>query len=72
MKTIIKISLFALASLSLIGCAPPPNTNTNVAANTNANSAPRAAAPTAETFMPMENKAFEAWKNKEFVVTSWH
>jgi ketosteroid isomerase-like protein len=65
MKTITKLSLIAVAAFALIGCAPPANTNTNTAANTNANAAPRAAAPTVDTFMPMENKAFEAWKNKD-------
>jgi ketosteroid isomerase-like protein len=65
MKRMMKISLFAVAAFALIGCAPPANTNTNAPANTNANAAPKAAAPTADTFMPMENKAFEAWKNKD-------
>src|SRR6187431_2120271 len=65
MRTIIKISLFAVATFAMIGCAPPANTNTNTAANTNANTGPKAAVPTADTFMPMENKAFEAWKAKD-------
>ena len=64
MKSLMKISLFAVAAFALIGCAPP-TTNTNTAANANSNAAPKAAAPTADTFMPMENKAFEAWKNKD-------
>ena len=65
MKRMMKISLFVVAAFAMIGCAPPANTNTNTAANTNANAAPKAAAPTADTFMPMETKAFEAWKNKD-------
>lgn len=65
MKTIMKLSLFAVAAMSMVACAPPANTNTNSAANTNVNTAPKAAAPTADTFLPMENKAFEAWKTKD-------
>src|SRR4051812_20476804 len=64
MKTIMKISLFAMAAVAMIACAPPANTNTT-APNTNVNSAPKAAAPTADVFTPMENKAFEAWKTKD-------
>ena len=62
MKTIFKLSLFVFAALAA-ACAPPANTNTNT--NTNTNAAPKAAMPTADTLMAMENKAWEAWKNKD-------
>src|SRR5690349_19656535 len=65
MKTIIKISLFAVAAIAMIGCAPPANTNTNTNANTNANVAAKPAAPTADSLMALETKAWEAYKNKD-------
>ncbi|PYT00842.1 MAG: hypothetical protein DMF63_05930 [Acidobacteria bacterium] len=65
MKTIMKLSLFALAAFALVGCTPPANTNTNAAANTNANVAAKPAGPTAESLMALENKAWEAYKNKD-------
>jgi ketosteroid isomerase-like protein len=65
MKTILRLSLFALTALMLIACAPPTNTNTNTNGNTNANVAAKPAAPTAEALMALENKAWEAYKNKD-------
>ncbi len=59
------VSLFAVASFVLAGCAPPANTNTNTNTNTNANSAPKAAAPTADSLMALDTKAFDAWKNRD-------
>lgn len=57
------VSLFAVAAFTLAGCEPPATTNTNT--NTNTNTAPRAAAPTADSLMALENKAWEAYKNKD-------
>lgn len=65
MKTTLMVSLFAIAAFALIGCTPPANTNTNTNVNTNTNSAPKAAAPTADALMALENKAWEAYKNKD-------
>jgi ketosteroid isomerase-like protein len=64
MKTILMVSLFAVFALALAGCQPAANTNTN-ATNTNVNSAPKAAAPTADALMALDNKAWEAYKNKD-------
>ena len=63
MKTILKVSLLAIAAFALMSCAPPANTNTNT--NTNTNAAPKAAAPTADSLMALETKAWEAYKNKD-------
>src|SRR5687767_14145417 len=63
MKTILKLSLLAVTAFAAAACAPPANTNTNT--NTNTNAAPKAAAPTADTLMALENKAWEAYKNKD-------
>src|SRR5687768_12327605 len=63
MKTMLKFALFAVAALALASCAPPTNTVTNT--NTNTNTAPKAAVPTAEALMVLENKAWEAYKNKD-------
>ncbi len=63
MKTILMVSLFAVAAFTLAGCAPPATTNTNT--NTNVNTAPSSAAPTAASLMALENKAWEAYKNKD-------
>ena len=65
MKTILMVSLFAVAALALAACAPPVNTNTATNANSNVNAAPKAAAPTADALMALENKAWEAYKNKD-------
>jgi len=65
MKWMIKISLFAVAAFALIGCAPPATTNTNSNANTNANVAAKPAAPTADSLMALETKAWEAYKAKD-------
>jgi ketosteroid isomerase-like protein len=63
MKTLIKISLLAVAAFALAACQPAANTNTNT--NTNTNMAPKAAAPTADSLLALDNKAFEAWKKKD-------
>ena len=65
MKKILYFSLLAVVALAIAGCAPPANTNTNVNANANTNAAPKAAAPTADTLMALETKAWEAYKNKD-------
>ena len=66
MKIILKIALLSIAAVGLLSCAPPANTNTaNANANSNSNAAPKAAAPTADTLMALDTKAFEAWKNKD-------
>jgi hypothetical protein len=65
MKWMIKISLFAVAAFAMIGCAPPANTNTNSNANTNANVAAKPAAPTADSLMALETKAWDAYKAKD-------
>lgn len=66
MKTITRVSLFALfaiAIFSLVGCQPAANTNTN--SNSNTNAAPKAAAPTAESLLALDTKAWDAWKSKD-------
>ncbi len=63
MKTILKVSLFAMAALGLTSCAPPANTNTNTNANTNA--APKAAAPTADSLAALDKQAWEAFGKKD-------
>ncbi len=63
MKTIFMVSLFAVAAFTLAGCEPAVTTNTNT--NTKVNTAPTAAAPTADSLMALENKAWEAYKNKD-------
>ncbi|MEO8041662.1 MAG: nuclear transport factor 2 family protein [Acidobacteriota bacterium] len=63
MKTILMVSLFAIAAFALAGCAPPANTNAN--ANSNSNAASKASAPTADSLMALETKAWEAYKNKD-------
>ena len=65
MKTMLKCSLLAVIALAFISCAPPANTNTNTNANANANNAAKTAAPTADSLMALENKAWEAYKNKD-------
>ncbi|HEX6127012.1 MAG TPA: nuclear transport factor 2 family protein [Pyrinomonadaceae bacterium] len=65
MKTLLKVSLLAIAGFALMSCAPPANTNTNANSNANTNAASRTAAPpTADALMAMDNQAWEAWKNK--------
>ena len=65
MKTTLMVSLFAVAVFALAACAPAGNTNTATNTNANANAAPKAAAPTADALMALENKAWEAYKNKD-------
>src|SRR5215204_1327835 len=66
MKTMLKFAVLAIAAVSLASCAPPANTNTTYAnTNSNTNAAPKAAAPTADTLMSLDTKAFEAWKNRD-------
>jgi ketosteroid isomerase-like protein len=65
MKTILMVSLFVITAFALAGCAPPANTNTTANVNTNTNTASKAAAPTADSLMALENKAWEAYKNKD-------
>ncbi len=66
MKTLIILTLTAIAALGLAGCGNMPANNANAgnASNANANKA-ATTAPTAETLMALETKAFEAWKNKD-------
>jgi ketosteroid isomerase-like protein len=59
------VSLFAITAFVFTGCTPPANTNTNTAANANANMAAKPATPTADSLMALENKAWEAYKNKD-------
>src|SRR5687767_6268175 len=65
MKTLINVALLAVVALGLAACQTPTNTNTTTNTNTNANAAPKAAMPTAESLMALENKAWEAYKNKD-------
>lgn len=65
MKTILMVSLVAIAAFVFAGCTPPANTNSNANTNTNTNAAPKAAAPTVDALMALENKAWEAYKNKD-------
>lgn len=63
MKTILKVSLFALAAIGLVSCAPPANTNSN--SNSNTNTAPKAAAPTADSLAALDKGAWDAFKAKD-------
>jgi len=63
MKTILKVSLLAIAAFTLMSCAPAANTNTNTNANTNVAAKP--AAPSADSLMALETKAWDAYKNKD-------
>ena len=63
MKTMMRVSLLAITAFALAACQPAANTNTN--SNTNANTAAKAAAPTADSLLAMDNKAWDAWKNKD-------
>ena len=65
MKTLLTVSLFALAAFALVGCAPPANTNANSNANANANMAAKPAMPSADTLLALDTKAWEAYKNKD-------
>src|SRR5690349_18475257 len=65
MKTIFILSLLALAAFALSACAPATNTNANSTTNTNANVAAKPAAPTADALMALDQKAWEAYKNKD-------
>lgn len=66
MKTTLRIVILASAAIWMLACNPPaantPPTNANTG---NTNAAPKAAAPTKEALVAMENKAFDAWKNKD-------
>jgi ketosteroid isomerase-like protein len=65
MKTFFRLSFFVVGALALISCAPPANTNTASNANANANTAAKPAAPTADMLMALDQKAWEAYKNKD-------
>ena len=74
MKRIYIIPLIAVTAALLAACDPNAKPAANSAANsTNANagnansnaSKPMAAAPSKETLLELENKAFEAWKNSD-------
>lgn len=61
------VAALAAASISCEPAATPGTNNANSAANAaNSNAAkPAAAAPTKESLVAMENKAFEAWSKKD-------
>ena len=61
------VAFFAVIAFAVAACAPTTTTNSNSNANTNTNtnSAPKAAAPTADSLMALENKAWDAYKNKD-------
>ena len=63
MKTMMRVSLFAIVAFALAACQPAANTNTT--SNSNANTAPKAAAPTADSLMALDSKAWDAWKAKD-------
>ena len=64
MKTLLKVSLLTIVGFAVMSCAPQASTNTGT--NTNTGTAPKAAAPpTTEALMALDNKAWEAWKNKD-------
>lgn len=64
MKRMILFVLAAVAAVSFTACTPttPSNANTNTNANAAKTTAP---APSKEALVALENKAFEAWKNKD-------
>lgn len=61
----LRMSVLAIAALAMASCAPPANTNTATNNNSNGNAAPKAAAPSADSLMALEQKAWEAYKNKD-------
>jgi hypothetical protein len=73
MKRLILLASLFVCSIFAAACVAPPtnvatvNSNAaNGATNTNANTAkPTAAAPTKESLLALENRAFEAWKTKD-------
>ena len=65
MKTMFKVLFLSIAALAVASCAPPANTNTTTNTNANANTAAKPAAPTADSLMALDQKAWEAYKNKD-------
>ena len=65
MKTMFRILILSIAALAVASCAPPANTNTTTNTNANANTAAKPAAPTADSLMALDQKAWEAYKNKD-------
>lgn len=65
MKTMFRILFLSIAALAVASCAPPANTNTSTNSNANANTAAKPAAPTADSLMALDQKAWEAYKNKD-------
>jgi hypothetical protein len=65
MKTMFRMLFLSIAALAVASCAPPANTNTNTNTNANANTAAKPAAPTADSLMALDQKAWEAYKNKD-------
>jgi ketosteroid isomerase-like protein len=72
MNRLLTTLLLAIAGIAIAACggvavnAPPANTNAaNTNANANANTAKTSAAPSAEALMALEQKASDAWKNKD-------
>ena len=72
MNRLLTISLLGIAGIAMSACggatvnAPTANTNSaNANANANANTAKTTTAPAADALVALENKAYEAWKNKD-------
>jgi ketosteroid isomerase-like protein/outer membrane murein-binding lipoprotein Lpp len=65
---LITLTIFAIATFLIAGCAPPANTNVATNTNTNANAKPAAAAPTVDALMAMDKAAQEAWAKGD---TKW-
>jgi ketosteroid isomerase-like protein len=65
MKTMFRMLFLSIAALAVASCAPPANTNTTTNSNANANTAAKPAAPTADSLMALDQKAWEAYKNKD-------
>jgi hypothetical protein len=64
MKKITLLALTALAAIAISACIKPPAGPNPETANTNS-AKPAAKPPTTDELVAMENKAFEAWKNKD-------
>lgn len=65
MKTMFRILFLSITGLAVASCAPPANTNSTANTNSNANVAAKPAAPTADALMALDQKAWEAYKNKD-------
>jgi len=71
MNRLLTISLLTIAGTMMTACGgaadnkPVANANANAANTANSNTATTSAAPSTDALVALENKAFDAWKNKD-------